>query len=734
MRKDNMAVIWNGILEQRLEYTPDALVSSLHMSPGRPEIKPVEFSFRLSKASPNERPEGIVRGETGVSQKDVMQGQTDALHIEQKMPNRHQQVEWIDAVEVSSDNYGTMFDFVAATVCPCDGETALVLKWRSKADTEYAGLELDVTYVACEGYPAVRKRIGLKNSSASWIRIDSLEMMRFAADAYPSIIHLTPAAQGLDPSIIAFCDTSVSRGWILASEIPSMLRVFSDDGVIAYRPDFWEQLLGPGESFETEPVILYAFSGESFPTPSAMSTALDRCVEKEFRQFLKKRILRPVDESQEIAPLFCTWTNYNSNIHDGNMYEAVDIASEIGFKCFQLDAGWSDAGPSGGWASSSIYPDTAKFCDLHGLSEYIRSKNMRLGLWYSVFRNTATYGTRQSALFSLPKVERAGGLGLSFACEESREQYVSDIVYLNKIYAATYFKQDLSNICFGDMAEGHESRTLKESYLRGLRGLFRTQDSIHAAASGVFLQMSHEIYWLTPGPAADIAALQHADSYHISPNEYFGAGDRFTQVSPSWNMDMDSLNCKLMEGCFRARKLWYAHRALPLERIEVFGAAVTNYQRSLTLDIQDRQICSWLMGAPLSFSGDLSALTRENIGRYRDRFAKLRHLQRKYGIYSCFQYSGVPAPTDEDWHWWGKLNDGGYGVVVVLRGRGGENCQRINIPWVQPDRKYTVAYLFSEGKVSTFTGKELQDGNITLALPPCGQEIIVVSEFPAVDG
>ena len=34
-----------------------------------------------------------------------------------------------------------------------------------------------------------------------------------------------------------------------------------------------------------------------------------------------------------------------------------------------------------------------------------------------------------------------------------------------------YFKQDFSNIIFGDLAEGHESRTRKESLLRGLRGL-----------------------------------------------------------------------------------------------------------------------------------------------------------------------------------------------------------------------------------------------------------------------
>lgn len=435
----------------------------------------------------------------------------------------------------------------------------------------------------------------------------------------------------------------------------------------------------------------------------------------------------PTDDVGNLVPVFCTWTNYAASIDERNMRQATDIASNIGFQCFQLDAGWSETG--GNWGVSAPYPEKNKFPDLVGLMDYIRAKNMKAGLWYSIFisEEDGMDPTKGPVLASLPLVKRAGGVGLSMCYEKSREKYINDLVYMNKTYHATYFKQDLSNLCFGDIAEGHESRTLKESYLRGLRGLFQIQDGIRSRAPESWLQLSHEIYWETPGPAADIAVLQHADSYHASPNEYWGAGHRKQLVNDSWKYDADSLQQKLLQGALRSRQLMYAHRGLPLERIEVFGAVTTNFKGSLSASVIDRQICSWLMGAPNSFSGDLTSLTDENVKQYKNRFSMLKKLHEKYGIYSCFQFSGVPEPTDEGWHWWGKLNKNGEGAVVVLRGTAGNESKKINIPWVNAEASYNLKALFSGKELGNYSGKQLQEGEILLSLDNMGQEIIEVS-------
>ena len=174
--------------------------------------------------------------------------------------------------------------------------------------------------------------------------------------------------------------------------------------------------------------------------------------------------------------------------------------------------------------------------------------------------------------------------------------------------------------------------------------------------------------------------------------------------------------------------MFYLHRGLPLECLEYYGASTVNVKGSLTTEIQDRQICSWLMGAPAVYSGDLASLTCENIKRYRDRFKIIERLNRQYKIYRHFQYSGVPAPTDSDWHWWGKLNENLEGVVVVIRGNGGVDMRAVNIPWVDPEKHYEIKALFANKKIGVFKGDDLIDGKLKMTLPQYRQEIIEINK------
>ncbi|MGZ4987335.1 MAG: hypothetical protein ACXWBP_04765, partial [Limisphaerales bacterium] len=83
------------------------------------------------------------------------------------------------------------------------------------------------------------------------------------------------------------------------------------------------------------------------------------------------------------------------------------------------------------------------------------------------------------------------------------------------------------------------------------------------------------------------------------------------------------------------------------------------------------------------------------------------------------------------WHWWGKLGPRG-GAVVVVRGSGGANERKINIPWVEARTKYQLRACFGDKPLGVFTGKQLQNGALKLALPAIGQEIIEVR--PVVPG
>ncbi|RPJ38038.1 MAG: hypothetical protein EHM35_05445, partial [Planctomycetaceae bacterium] len=499
-----------------------------------------------------------------------------------------------------------------------------------------------------------------------------------------------------------------------ASEIPSALRIIAGNGAMGYHPTMFEWALAPGERFVSEPVFLYAFGGLVEQTISARSTPLDRAVEGPFQRFLSRHIGIVGERLPCDAPQWLTWANFGPDLNDAMIRQQADLAARAGFVQFLLDDGWQRD-------RLGTEPDTAKFPEFAATAEYIRSRGLKLGLWLSCFSDKDTPDLKALPdAHSLPVVTRLGGIAMSFTTPW-REFYAQDLARLHDRYGAAYFKQDFSNIIYGDLAENHSNRTRKESLLRGLRGLLETQDRLRALAPDVMSQMTHEIYWDTPGSPCDLAALKHAARYHVSPNACGGIVSRGTSASA---VDPQKVRAELLAACHQARQVFYSHRGLPLYCLEFYGAATEDHQGSLTAEVQDRQVVSWLLGAPLVFSGDLSTLSAEHLAHYQKRFSLVNRLHRSWDIYRHFQFSGVPAPNDADWHWWGKLNDGGCGTVIVVRGSGGAERRAINIPWVKPDRRYEVVALFSERRLGDFLGRQLQSTGVELTLPVFGQEIL----------
>jgi hypothetical protein len=385
-----------------------------------------------------------------------------------------------------------------------------------------------------------------------------------------------------------------------------------------------------------------------------------------------------------------------------------------------------------GWHQGLVgtEPDAVKFPDFAATCDYVRSLGLEIGLWVSTYRspNSPDLQAMPQAR-SLPLLTRDGGFGMSFA-SPWRKYCVENLAEVSRRYGVRYFKQDFTNIKFGDAAEGHESRTRKESLLRGLRGLLETEDLLRQAAPDVTVEMTHEIYWGTPGVPCDVAVLKHASAFHIPPNDYSGAGPTTGRVRPDQPANVPQLRDELRAGAFHARQRFYEHRGLPLYALEYYAANAVNLHGSLTPALLDRQICSWLMGVPAVFAGDLASLTPENIDHYRRRFDLVKRLEQDYGIYRHFQFSGVPAPTDSDWHWWGKLNSAGEGAVIVLRGSAGAEERAVNIPWVSEDKIYFVRATFSGTPLGKFTGRQLQAGALHLKLRPLEQEILELKSEP----
>lgn len=627
-------------------------------------------------------------------------------------------VRWVEPIVIRSDDWAEHFE---APVRPDAGDSPanlLMLRAKAKHSSPLAGVTIGLTYQAHDGHPAIRKRIEVTNESTRWLIIDQLTIdpLRFG-DGCAERTPLTPSERGAGSSVVAFSDANHTRGVIAVSETPSALRDIGERGAMGYADEHFEWVLGPGESFDSEWTFVFPFDGERIQTPSAVSTPLDRTVEGPYMRYLEN-VVGVVAAGRELhAPTWCTWSNMAYNIDDAILRRQVDLAARCGFKMLLIDDGWQRD-------RHGTEPHPEKFPDFAATAAYIRSKGLALGLWVSCYRSPDSPDLREHPNGrSLPLHPRGEGYCMSFA-SEWRNFYAADLVGLHRDYGALFFKQDFTNIKYGDIAAGHESRTAKESLLRGLRGLLASQDLIRENAGDVLTQLSHEIYWGTPGVPCDVAMIKHAGTYHMPPNDYGGAGHRREHFDPNWDFDPDSLRKELLGTCFNARRRIYEHRGLPAYALEYYGAHTVNLRGSLTPAVQDRQVCSWLGGCPKLFAGDLRSLTDEHIAHYRRRFDLLERLQGRYGIYRRYQFSGVPRPTDTDWHWWGKLDDTGAGVVVVIRGAEGEPRRRINIPWGPPGRRYKARALLAERDLGDFSSDQLQSGALELDLPPMGQEII----------
>lgn len=681
-----------------------------------------EFSFTLYAASPDRKPRGLAPGEGGAIDATPVSGKTDTLTVQGQTSGPVDSTQWVDASVIDGKQWGDLFPHKAISITHKNAAEALTITGIGNA------LKVSICYETYDGFPVIRKWMKITNTGSHWMKVDNLQIENWTFGVpFSSPTPLTPSERGAVSSLVAMGHQDASRGVILGSEIPSALRNIDNSGAMGYANPYFEWILGPGESFESEPVFEYAYDGQTIKTISGVSTALDRTVEGPFQSFLRKRIGLLADAANLPAPSYNTWSNFGPKVNSAEVEEMAPLAAKAGFKILTLDEGWQRN-------RFDTEPDPDKFPDLQAAANAVHAAGLRFGLWVSTFRSANSKDLRiLPDAASRPGLRRdGGGLGMSFS-GPWRQYYVNDLVSMARQYGITYFKQDLSSIRFGDFAEGHESRSLKESLLRGLRGMLQAQDLIRQSVPGVTLEITHEIYWGTPGVPCDLAALKHANLYHIPPNDYSGDGNnklRYRDQKTAYTVEAHQSD--LIAGTLHARQRLYAHRGLPLDALEYYGATTMSFNGSLTPAIQDRQIASWLMGAPMVFAGDLASLTEETLTHYRTRFDLLKRLQQNYGIYDYFEFSGVPsAPTDEGWQWWGKLNPDGYGVVVVLRGIGGENSRTINVPWVQSGRSYRVKALFQDHELGQFSGSQLQNGSLDLALSEYGQELLEISPAAA---
>ncbi len=713
-------------ISKNIQIKDKALTSTLKINEQEFHAGSFDFSLRLADLKTNAKPTGVKSGQyPDVNSQAGFSGETDTLKVKGA---KIFTTDTVNPSTISGENILQLLPSVRHFQRKEDnGSVVHGLRFQTFNDASpLRGITVTLYHQAFEEFPVIRKWIEVSNQSAQWRLLDNLTTQLNHKNP-PTLTQtpLTPGGRGAGPSIIAFGSEDGKTGYICGSEVPSALRLIDGNGSCSYKPTLFEWVLGPSETFTSEPVFNYAYAGENIKFGDQTSSALDRCIETSFQKFLHDKLKIGTADHSKTAPLWATWSNFGPKIDDQIVREMADIASRCGFKAISLDDGWQKG-------RLGTEPDPVKFPDFDATCKYVKGTGLTLGLWLSTYRDSNSKDLKALPdAFSQPRIKREHGFAGSFS-SKWRDFYSRDLTYLSDRYGAHYFKMDFTNVKLGDFATSHESRSQKESLLRSLRGFLQTQSEQRRINPGCITQVTHELYWGTPGVPCDLAVLKHAELYHIPPNDYGGLGrggnkKRFKEYTDK--MNPEKIKAELLASCFNARQRIYAHRGLPLQSIEYYGATTVSHKGSLTAAIQDRQVCSWLLGAPRVFSGDLQGLEEKNIVHYKKRFDLISRLQKDYQIYNHFQFSGAPAPTDTDWHWWGKLNRNSEGVIVVLRGNAGIDSREIYVPWVEKEAQYEVAFHFTGAKTIKLSGKELQEGKLKLNLEKLGQEIIELKKI-----
>jgi len=303
-----------------------------------------ELSLSFHYANPNKAPVGITDTlDNKISQIAQKENATDILKISKKDNEVIQNVSWIKICDLQSSNWNTTFDHVNYAVSePAKGIKRLNLRVRAIEKEQLANVSINLFYEIYEGHSAIRKWIEVNNNSSKWLKIDNLILDDIIISGnYRNTTALTPSERGATSSIISFGIADHSAGVIIGSEVPSALRFIDDFGKTGYSPEYFEWVIGPAEKFVSEPVFMYAYSGNNIKTVSATSSSLDRTVEKIFKRFLYEVVGLKKTSLQTFVPQWCSWSNFGAYISHENVCQMADIASKSGFKCILLDAGWA---------------------------------------------------------------------------------------------------------------------------------------------------------------------------------------------------------------------------------------------------------------------------------------------------------------------------------------------------------------------------------------------------------
>ena len=388
--------------------------------------------------------------------------------------------------------------------------------------------------------------------------------------------------------------------------------------------------------------------------------------------------------------VYNTWLYNFGEIDYDKTIEQVDEAAALGFEYFVIDAGWFGKNSNWGADTGNWYErESVWHGRLYGLSEYVRSKGMEMGLWFEPERAGAECDDLREH-----SEHYFNGCFLDLSNDEAREYITETISAVIEKYKLGFVKFDYNGTTAIDKA--------RSSFYRYNEGQRKFLHSIREKFPELYISLC-----ASGGFRIDPVNMQYCDSFWNSDNQGLFEGNRLykdliKRISPccieKWNVSGVCKNVRV-------------HGEEPKDM-------VVNCEDGTWTSISkadDGYVFNFLKGGVAGFSCDLRALPQE----FKEKIKKFTETYKCEREFYRMAAAKILCDTPE---------------ITVIEYFDAEKSRIVIHVFTKIVRQTSLTvypftadgcYIF-EGKV--YSAKQLKESGIAVRIGTnCGREIILTA-------
>lgn len=581
---------------------------------------------------------------------------------------------------------------------------------------------VQLSYKLYATVPLIKKQLSIINRSTAKLQLVNLDVehmnfqvvdkyMNEVYANYGSFLTRLPYKGDYNDAAIMVFNMNVKQGAIFGNEAPSVLKnteIYSSKhgliqiGMRHINETFpFENYLQPGETFSSPCTFIYVFN----------ATNWQEGFEGAFADYTRKYAgVHLFSMKDKPFMMYNTWQPFQADMDEKLLMDCADKVAAAGADLFTIDAGWYKY--LGDYdADSSKFPHGLKY-----VSDYIRSKGMKVGLWFSAagvngksevalqhpewlmktkdYKNANLHDTRK-------ETDSSGmdGALRTMSLASPYYDHIKNVIskYVNELNLS-YIKLDFSiaNSAYLHDAErsgDYESNPEKmyqdraASYYSNYMRMLQLMDELHAAFPALLIDCTFEVWGRYN--VSDYALMQHGDYDWIV---------NFDFPPPTGPISVRQMN-------------YDRSRVIP---------PVTMNIGNMQMNFPNEQYVYFSL-APSNFCmmGDARKLTGKQEAFYKKWNTYFKSCDAKYQ-YTQFRqtYDVFDRATDKNWDGCYRINTEKQGGLMFFYRNNSNDAQRnFTIPFLQPQSRYRI---FSFGKnktIAVLTGAELKEKGLTVKIP-----------------